>query len=329
MCLHLSCRLTRVIYAVCGVALRHDDKNLRSSANRQLSFCMEILTILRPHQWLKNLLLFVPLFTSQQVLDFQLLKSALLGFIVFSLVCSANYICNDLMDLEIDRELEYKSEKPIAAGKLSTRIAGIEAVFLFVAGIILCFDSSRLFAIITLTYMALGLTYSRYLKKLKHFDIITLVLFYEIRIVAGGALLDIPISFWLMIFSYTMFSSLAFLKKYSKKQIDKRAHGPLEKPKQTDQEESFFNMFGIAFAALSVLTFSLYLNSDQVSLLYQNPKYLWILVPLLQFLLFRIWRAAMDGEMHYDPIVFILKDLQSAACLTFMLVTVLAVSTIN
>ena len=126
-----------------------------------------------------------------------------------------------------------------------------------------------------------------------------------------------------------MFSSLAFLKQYSKKQIDKRAHTPLGEPKQTDQEESFFRMFGIGFATLSLLTFSLYLNSDKVSLLYQNPKFLWILVPLLQFLLFRIWRAAMDGEMHYDPIVFILKDLQSTACLTFMLVTVLTVSRIN
>jgi 4-hydroxybenzoate polyprenyltransferase len=290
---------------------------------------MAILTIMRPHQWLKNLLLLVPLFTSQQVLEFQLLNSAFLGFIGFSLVCSSNYICNDLIDLEVDRQLEYKAGRPLASGRLSTRIAGIEAAFLFVAGIFLCFYISGLFAVLTLAYMTLGLTYSRFLKKFQHLNIIILVLFYEIRIIAGGALLSVPISFWLIIFSYTVFSSLAFLKKYSKKQIEKRKHSPLGEPKQTDQEESFLHLFGIGFASVSLLTFSLYLNSEQVSLLYQNPKLLWILVPLLQFLFFRIWRAAMDGEMHYDPILFILKDLQCAACLTFMVVMVLAVSRLH
>jgi hypothetical protein len=88
-------------------------------------------------------------------------------------------------------------------------------------------------------------------------------------------------------------------------------------------------MFGICFAALSLLTFSLYINSDQVSGLYQSPKLLWILVPLLQFLLFRVWRAAIDGKMHYDPIIFILKDLASAACLMILSITILIIGRLN
>lgn len=290
---------------------------------------MAFVTILRPHQWLKNLLILVPLFTSRQALDFQVARSALLGFIGFSLVCSANYIFNDLFDLENDRHLEYKSEKPIAAGKVSTRFAGIEGAFFFVSGIVLCLFASLIFALIILAYMALGLTYSQFLKKLQHVNIIILVLFYIIRIVAGGALFSIKLSFWLMIFSYTIFSSLAFLKKYSKKQIERRMQGTLESIAQVDQEEKFYRLFGVGFATLSLLTFSLYLNSDQVSILYPKPEFLWILVPLIQFLLFRIWGEAMHGKMHYDPIVFILKDLQSVACLIFMLVTVMTVSTIH
>ena len=92
---------------------------------------------------------------------------------------------------------------------------------------------------------------------------------------------------------------------------------------------TFSIFFGIGFATLSLMTFSLYLNSDQVTLLYNQPKLLWVLVPLLQFLLFRIWSAAMDGKMHYDPILFILKDWPSAACLTMMVMTVLTVGRIS
>jgi 4-hydroxybenzoate polyprenyltransferase len=258
-----------------------------------------------------------------------MIRSASLGFLGFSLVCSANYICNDLMDLEVDKRHQYKMKKPIASGQLSTRIAGVEAAFLFAVGISICFYASRTFAAITVAYLILGLTYSRALKRIEHLNIVTLVLFYEIRIVAGGILFDIPISFWLMIFSYTIFSSLAFLKKYSKTQIEKQENGLMELTKVADKDETFFSLFGIGFATISLLTFSLYLNSDQVSLLYQQPKILWVLVPLLQFLLFRIWKAAMDGKMHYDPIIFILKDLQSATCMTMMVVTVFIVGRIG
>ena len=290
---------------------------------------MKVITVLRPHQWLKNVLLFVPLFTSQIVLNFETLRFAVLGFLGFSLICSANYICNDLMDFEIDKRYQFKLGKPIASGNLSKRTAGMEAAFIFVVGISICFYSSRVFALIAFAYLILGLMYSRFLKQIQQLNIVILVLFYEIRIFAGGALLGISISFWLIIFSYTIFSSLAFLKKYSKKQIEKQENGLLEVSRQFDKDETFFSLFGICFAALSLLTFSLYINSDEVSTLYQYPKLLWILVPFLQFLLFRIWRAAIDGKMHYDPIIFILKDFASAACLTIVLITILIIGGLN
>ena len=166
---------------------------------------MELITVLRPHQWLKNLLLLVPLFTSQTVLNFEMLRSAVLGFLGFSLICSANYICNDLMDFELDKRYQFKLGKPIASEKLSKRTAGIEAAFIFVVGISICFYSSRVFALITFAYLILGLMYSRFLKQIQQLNIVILVLFYEIRIFAGGALLGISISFWLIIFSYTNF----------------------------------------------------------------------------------------------------------------------------
>jgi len=290
---------------------------------------MKILAVLRPHQWLKNLLLLVPLFTSQTVLDYQILKTAVLGFLGFSLICSANYICNDLMDFEVDKRYQFKLGKPITSGKLSRGTARIEAAFLFIVGMSICLYLSSSFAWITLAYLTLGLVYSRFLKKIQQVNIIILVLFYEIRIFAGGALLSISISFWLIIFSYTIFSSLALLKKYSKKQIEKQENGIFEVSRQFDKDETFFSLFGIGFAALSLLTFSLYLNSDQVSRLYQHPELLWILIPFLQFLLFRMWRAAIDGKMHYDPILFILKDLASAACLTIILITILIIGRLN
>lgn len=229
------------------------------------------------------------------------------------------------MDFEVDKRYQFKLGKPITSGKLAIGTARIEAAIIFIVGISICFYLSRSFAWITLAYLILGLLYSRFLKKIQQVNIIILVLFYEIRIFAGGALLSISISFWLIIFSYTIFSSFALLKKYSKKQIEKQENGIFDVSRQFDKDETFFSLFGIGFAALSLLTFSLYLNSDQVSQLYQHPELLWILIPLLQFLLFRMWRTAIDGKMHYDPILFILKDLASAACLTIILMTILII----
>jgi 4-hydroxybenzoate polyprenyltransferase len=239
---------------------------------------MAIFQVLRTHQWLKNLLLFVPLVTSRTNFDLSLLKLMFTGLLGFSFFCSANYIVNDLIDFQSDQNITYKSQKPIASGKLRKTSAIFLAIILAVLGFTLCLYSSVLFLQISLLYLCLGLVYSKYLKRVPQMDLVTLVLFYEIRIFAGGALFNIPISFWLILFSFTIFSSLAFVKKSSKSMIESKLESKNSKSQSDHAEIDYLVQFGISFAVLSILTFALYLNSEEIKFLYAQPKILWFLI---------------------------------------------------
>jgi len=290
---------------------------------------MVILKVLRPHQWLKNLLLFVPLVTSRANFDLSLLKLMFTGLLGFSLFCSANYIVNDLIDFQSDQNFTYKSKKPIASGDLRKTQAISLAIILAALGFTLCLYSSLLFLQISLLYLCLGLVYSKYLKNIPQIDVVTLVIFYEIRIFAGGVLFNIPISFWLILFSFTIFSSLAFVKKSSKSLIESKFESENSKSQSDHTEIDYLVQFGISFAVLSIVTFALYLNSEEIKFLYAQPKILWFLIPLFQFLLLRIWKETISGRMHYDPILFILRDYLSFVCLCIMLFAISLVGKAN
>lgn len=290
---------------------------------------MVYLRVLRPHQWLKNLLFLVPLITSQININFPIIKFFIIGFIGFSLICSANYIVNDLMDFQSDRVNDYKSQKPIAAGDLKRNYAKILASLLTLSGFALSLLVSINFFLICLFYLFLGLMYSIFLKHLPHVDIVVLVIFYLIRIFAGGILFSIPISFWLILFSFTIFSTLAFVKKTSKYIINTSTAASNKKILLTYSEIDYFINFGISFAVISLVTFALYLNSEDIKLLYSQPRILWLLIPLLQYLFFRIWKVTISGKMHYDPVIFLLRDISSFLCICTMLVAVIIVGRLN
>lgn len=290
---------------------------------------MSFILILRPHQWLKNLLLFVPLITSQANIDIGVLLLMLTGFIGFSLICSANYIFNDVIDIQNDQTNLYKSKKPIASGEISKNTSIFFALTLCLIGFLISAFTSIHFLQICTAYLCLGVLYSKYLKQIPLLDSIVLVLFYLIRIFAGGALFRIPISFWLILFSFTVFSTLAFVKKSSKLLSKLNSEPESSNSIAALNEINFFLYFGIGFAVVSVLTFANYINSEDIKLLYSQPKILWLLVPIFQFLLLRIWKVTISGKMHYDPVVFILKDFPSLTCLGAMLITVVAVGRLN
>lgn len=268
---------------------------------------MKYLEVMRPHQWLKNVLLFVPLVTSSKTLSPDLLMLAFVGFIGFSLVCSGHYILNDLRDIETDKRSSYKKNLAIARGDISKHKALIFAVFLLLSGFSMCFFVSNDFLLYAIFYICLALAYTIKLKRQPSLQIVILIGFYEFRILLGGVLFSIVISFWLLLFSFTLFSSLACLKIYAKK-CQTETKVPYADSKS---ELSLLSQIGISCGVASLLTFALYLNSPEVTLVYLSPKMLWVMVPMLQFLVIHLWRVTFAGGMHYDPIVFILRDFPS------------------
>jgi len=256
---------------------------------------------------MKNLLLFVPLLTSAKVISVDVLFDGSLGFLGFSLICSGNYFLNDLKDIEYDKTSEFKRSRPIASGSIQSKNAILTSFIFIVTGCVFCLQASPEFLMGSLSYLALALLYSLVLKRIESLQVVILVLFYEIRILLGGILFDLTISFWLLLFSFMFFSSLAFLKVFTKLQQKQL----LVSSDMQGNNISLVSQFGIGFSISSMLSFALYINSPEVILIYSQPKFLWAMVPLLQYLMIHLWRSAYLRKMHYDPIIFIIKDLSS------------------
>lgn len=260
---------------------------------------------LRLHQWLKNVLIFVPLVTSHRALEPVVLIPAVLAFFAFSAVASAGYVVNDILDLGSDRKHATKRLRPFASGALQPRAGLWLAASMIAAAAGLALLLPRAFALLLAGYFAVTLAYSLRLKAQPILDVLVLATLYTSRIAGGGLATGIPVTEWLAAWSMFLFLSLSFLKRASEMaRSDEALHGRGYLPEDRD---SIFGM-GIASGYLSVLVLALYISSDQVKLLYRHPDYLWGLCALMLYWISRLWLHARRGLVRDDPIIFALGD---------------------
>lgn len=264
---------------------------------------------MRLHQYAKNALIFVPLFTSHSYQGPSILITAALAFVCFSLCASGVYFLNDLLDLQSDRQHASKRGRPLASGALPVSVGIAGAVALPVIAFYLALALLPiLFTIVMAFYFVITNAYSFILKRISTADVITLAVLYTLRIVAGAAAMGIALSGWLMAFSMFLFVSLAFLKRYTEVMAlpddDAKAHG---RGYTAADRETMFSL-GTANIMASVLILALYINSTEVTILYQTPEILWLLCLLMLYWGNRIWVGARRGKIDDDPIVFAIKD---------------------
>ncbi len=263
----------------------------------------------RIHQWLKNLLLFVPLIASHQMDNEGHLLTLVLAFISFSSCASAVYITNDLLDLESDRRHPRKCNRPFASGALPVYKGVLLAPILFLLSCGVGVYVGPDFLQWLLIYFVLTCIYSVKLKQLVLVDCMTLAILYTLRIVAGAAAVASAMSFWLLAFSVFLFLSLAFIKRFAELQVlllqgRHEAHG---RGYFTD-DAPLIQMLGIASGFMSVLILALYLNSPEVLLLYAQSEWVWGNIPVMVFWISWLWLRAHRGEMHDDPLIFAVND---------------------
>ena len=269
----------------------------------------QLVRSVRPHQWLKNLLVFIPLILSHQISDISLISVLFVTFISFSLCASSVYLMNDLFDLSHDRNHLTKLNRPFASGNLSIRTGLITGPCLFILGAIIAFFLPINFLMIFLTYGLINFSYSFYLKRIFMLDVVVLAFLYTLRIVAGAESIELQATYWLLGFSFSLFLGLAMVKRVAelfnvisagKKGIEGRAYGK--------EHMSFLSTTGILSTAVAVGIFAFYITDPKTTELYASPFILWAIFPLLSYLLFRIWRTALKGEMSEDPVLFALTD---------------------
>jgi 4-hydroxybenzoate polyprenyltransferase len=266
------------------------------------------LRALRVHQYTKNLLIFVPVLASHS-LDPAKWLNTLLAFISFSLVASATYLLNDLIDIDADRRHPTKRNRPLASGRLSLQ-SGIAAIpFLSLISLAVALFISPLYTLVLLGYVALTISYSIYLKRRLLVDVVTLAMLYTIRVVAGGVASGIVLSEWLLALSLFVFSSLALIKRHTEiaALLDRNLPDPTNRNYRKD-DLVVLAALAAATGTNAVTVFAMYVSSPAVMGMYARPKVLWLLCPLLLYLLMRALMVSHRREMHDDPVVWALKD---------------------
>jgi 4-hydroxybenzoate polyprenyltransferase len=261
------------------------------------------------HQWLKNLLLFIPLLAAHQITSMNHWLILILAFFAFSLCASSVYVINDLLDLESDRLHPRKCKRPFASGLIPTWVGVVLAPLLLLCSILLASLVEGSFIFWLSFYFILTCIYSWKLKRVVLIDCLVLSLLYTLRIVAGTAATGMPLSFWLLTFSVFLFLSLALVKRYSELQVHvQQGTQKVSGRGYYTADSSLIQIQGIASGFAAALVLTLYIHSHAVIRLYKMPEFLWAEVPILLFWINWMWLQAHRGQMHDDPLVYAVKD---------------------
>jgi 4-hydroxybenzoate polyprenyltransferase/phosphoserine phosphatase len=263
---------------------------------------------LRVQQWVKNLLVFVPLLMAPEARELPLFLDAFLAFVAFSLSASAVYVTNDLLDLEADRRHATKRRRPFAAGDLPLALGLVLVPACLAAAFAVTALLPAAFLAVLVVYLMATTAYSFRLKHVPLVDVIVLAMLYTGRVIAGAAATHVWPSPWILGFSLFFFLSLAFVKRYSELYALRQDQPSLKVRGYYPSDLDQIATNGAVSGYISVLVAALYINSDRVVGLYRHPELLWLICPLLLYWISRIWMLAHRGELHDDPVLFAIKD---------------------
>lgn len=266
----------------------------------------DLFRALRPHQWIKNVLLLLP-FIAAHRLDFYGFEVIIFAMIAFSLAASSIYIVNDLLDLDADRQHERKRHRPFAAGTVPIRVGMVTSVLLGIAALSLAASIGWKMLGIVAVYMSLSLAYSVYLKALRWVDIWVLATLYTLRVVAGSVAASVAASGWFIAFVFPIFMSLGCVKRMTELartkaegRVPGRAYAKVDRP-------DLLNMAVMA-ALFGNIIFLTYTYSETAQALYVGIWELrWCVIPISAWMV-RMITTGWAGTQNYDPIVFAMRD---------------------
>lgn len=262
----------------------------------------QYVNLLRPHQWLKNLLLFFPPFFGGKILEQSILTTMIPSFLSFSLAASCGYILNDIKDREYDSRHRSKKHRAIASGDISPLSALIIAGALFVSAIILAGIVSAGFTGLIIIYLLISFFYTLYFKHIVIIDIFFVAFGFLVRILAGGEAFNIQITSWLFL---TVFLVALFLAS------GKRLGELITLGENVQGHRTILNHYSTSFlegilwfsASAALVTYSLYSI--------ENTRKMFYTIPLAAFGLIRYVYMVKEG--NGDPTEALLKDKQIMA----------------
>jgi len=268
-----------------------------------------LIAVLRPPQWLKNLLVFVPAVAAHRI-EWSTGKGALLAFVSFCLCASGGYVVNDLLDVEADRAHPRKRFRPLASGRLSVNSAIALIVAMWIGGVAIgALLLPPAFVWTLAIYVAGTISYSIWLKRDPSLDVLVLAGLYVLRIIAGGIATAVPVSTWLLAFTLFVSLSLALLKRFIEVHAQPTPLGLVVSRRGYRADDAqWLHSAGLAAAYLSVVILAIYVNNPSVSLLYAHPDRLLLACPLLLYGSTRTWLRAHRRRAHDDPVLLLALD---------------------
>lgn len=277
----------------------------------------DLLRAIRPHQWVKNVLLFLPAIAAHQF-NYDTLWLVLAGIAAFSAAASSIYVVNDLLDLEADRLHPKKCRRPFASGAVPIGVGMASAFLLGAAALLGGAMLGAGYLLVLAVYMALSLAYSLRLKRMRWIDIFTLATLYTLRVVAGAEASGVDTSIYMLIFIFPIFVTLGCVKRLteltlatSDERLPGRGYGRPDRP-------DLLNVASLGMVGALVIFF-LYSLSAQALELYPSRWLLWVALVPISLWLFRMVRLGWQGKQDYDPIVFALRDKQGLGLLMITL----------
>ena len=281
----------------------------------------DLIRALRPHQYVKNILLLLPIIAAHRF-DWEALFPVLIGILAFCAAASCIYIVNDLLDLQADRLHPKKKYRPFASGAVPLRVGQRTCIGLGLFALVVASLLNPIFLGVVALYMVLSLAYSLKLKRMRWIDIATLAGLYTIRVVAGAAAAQVYVTGYMLVYIFPVFVCLGCVKRLteltlatSDERLPGRGYG------RPDREDllnvAILGMFG------ALLVFFLYSFTEQARGLYPTQWLLWLaLIPMAGWL-WRMVSLGYKGKQDYDPIVFAMKDRYGLSLILFILTIIL------
>lgn len=264
-----------------------------------------LIVSLRPKQWTKNLVIFAGIIFSKNLFNLAMLSKTTIAFFLFSLLAGAVYLINDVKDKNRDKAHPTKSKRPIAAGKISPKVAVITAIFLSAFSLLFSFILEPAFGFISAIYFLMMISYSFRLKDVFILDVIIISLGFVLRAVAGAVVIKVPFSSWLLICTTFLALFLALAKRrhellfLSENAPYHREHLTLYSPSLLDQ------MIGIA-ATSSIISYAVYTTSTETVIKF--GPYLPLTIPFVLYGILRYLYLVYKKGLGGNPSQILISD---------------------
>ena len=247
------------------------------------------IQLMRPHQYIKNTFIFLPLFFALKIDDLNLLANATIAFIAFSLVASSIYILNDYHDIEEDQKHPKKKNRPLASGAISKKEGIWIMLSLLLAGSLLMLYVSLQAFFIMWVYVGMNVAYSFYLKHIAILDVVTIAIGFVLRLFVGSAATDIPLSMWIVIMTFLLALFMALAKRRDDVLIFLDTGKKMRKVID-GYNLQFLDIAMAIMASVVIVAYIIYTTTTQTEYLYLTSLFVII------------------GIMRYLQIAFVLQD---------------------